>query len=147
MSRMLCVVPDISAFREGWQWVRQPTQVQVSLVRNDGVIYSTGLTFTYTPEPGPRPHCPEVDEIVRPREMARLPRPAHDHYHNHNHSHSRSSISSMSSSATATNQDLYQHNDTENDNSNPMNVHVLHHQNMTYSWHSYSHHQSANLNT
>ncbi|XP_054162804.1 recombining binding protein suppressor of hairless-like isoform X2 [Oppia nitens] len=63
---MLCVVPDIGAFREGWQWVRQPTQVQVSLVRNDGVIYATGLTFTYTPEPGPRPHCPQVDEVLRP---------------------------------------------------------------------------------
>lgn len=25
---MLCVVPDISAFRRGWQWVRQPTQVR-----------------------------------------------------------------------------------------------------------------------
>lgn len=24
---MLCVVPDISAFRSGWQWVRGPTQV------------------------------------------------------------------------------------------------------------------------
>ena len=63
---MLCVVPDISAFREGWQWVRQPTQVQVSLVRNDGIIYGTGLTFTYTPEPGPRPQCPLVNDIVRP---------------------------------------------------------------------------------
>ena len=51
---MLCVVPDISQFRNGWHWVRQPTQVPVSLVRNDGVIYATGLTFTYTPEPGPR---------------------------------------------------------------------------------------------
>ena len=51
---MLCVVPDISAFRAGWRWVRQPLQVPVSLVRNDGVIYATGLTFTYTPEPGPR---------------------------------------------------------------------------------------------
>ena len=51
---MLCVVPDISSFREGWQWVRQPTQVPVTLVRNDGIIYSTGLTFTYTPES--RPH-------------------------------------------------------------------------------------------
>ena len=50
---MLCVVPDISQFRGGWQWVRQPTQVPVTLVRNDGIIYSTGLTFTYTPEPGP----------------------------------------------------------------------------------------------
>lgn len=50
---MLCVVPDISAFRSGWKWVRQPLQVPVLLVRNDGVIYATGLTFTYTPEPGP----------------------------------------------------------------------------------------------
>ncbi|KAK1886818.1 Suppressor of hairless protein like [Dissostichus eleginoides] len=44
-------------YREGWRWVRQPVQVPVTLVRNDGVIYSTALTFTYTPEPGPRPHC------------------------------------------------------------------------------------------
>ena len=50
---MLCVVPDISAFRAGWRWVRQPLLVPVSLVRSDGVIYATGLTFTYTPEPGP----------------------------------------------------------------------------------------------
>ena len=46
----MCVVPDISAFRAGWRYVRQPLQVPVSLVRNDGVIYATGLTFTYTPE-------------------------------------------------------------------------------------------------
>ena len=26
---MLCVVPDISAFRSGWQWVRGPTQVNI----------------------------------------------------------------------------------------------------------------------
>lgn len=26
---MLCVVPDISAFRSGWQWVRGPTQVRL----------------------------------------------------------------------------------------------------------------------
>ncbi|XP_022094986.1 recombining binding protein suppressor of hairless-like isoform X2 [Acanthaster planci] len=52
---MLCVVPDISAFRGEWRWVRRPTQVPVTLVRNDGIIYPTGLTFTYTPEPGPRP--------------------------------------------------------------------------------------------
>jgi recombining binding protein (suppressor of hairless) len=62
---MLCVVPDISQFRGGWQWVRQPTQVPVSLVRHDGVIYATGLTFTYTPEPGPRTHCPTADDIMR----------------------------------------------------------------------------------
>lgn len=61
---MLCVVPDISAFRAGWRWVRAPLQVPVLLVRNDGVIYSTGLTFTYTPEPGPRQRCREVDSLL-----------------------------------------------------------------------------------
>ncbi|XP_076450792.1 recombining binding protein suppressor of hairless-like isoform X2 [Babylonia areolata] len=61
---MLCVVPDISAFRNQWRWVRQPLQVPVSLVRSDGIIYSTGLTFTYTPEPGPRQHYREVDHIL-----------------------------------------------------------------------------------
>ena len=64
---MLCVVPDISQFKRGWQWVRQPTQVPVSLVRTDGIIYATGLTFTYTPEPGPRPHCPAVTEDIMGR--------------------------------------------------------------------------------
>lgn len=43
----MCVVPDISAFKDG-HWVEQPKQVEVSLVRHDGVIYATGLTFTYT---------------------------------------------------------------------------------------------------
>lgn len=62
---MLCVVPDISAFRTGGgRWVRQPLQVPVSLVRCDGVIYSTGLMFTYTPEPGPHQHSKEVDRIL-----------------------------------------------------------------------------------
>lgn len=42
----------------------------MSLVRNDGVIYATGLTFTYTPEPGPRTHCPTVEEVIRPRATA-----------------------------------------------------------------------------
>ncbi|XP_038208478.1 suppressor of hairless protein [Zerene cesonia] len=65
---MLCVVPDISQFRGQWLWVRQPTQVPVSLVRNDGIIYATGLTFTYTPEPGPRPICPPVDDVMRPEQ-------------------------------------------------------------------------------
>lgn len=45
--------------------VRQPTQVPVSLVRNDGIIYATGLTFTYTPEPGPRQHFPQADDVMR----------------------------------------------------------------------------------
>ena len=37
----------------------------MSLVRSDGIIYSTGLTFTYTPEPGPRAKCPGAEEIMR----------------------------------------------------------------------------------
>lgn len=47
--------------------VRQPTQVPISLVRNDGIIYATGLTFTYTPEPGPRQPCTPADEVMRSR--------------------------------------------------------------------------------
>ena len=65
---MLCVVPDISQFREGWQWVRQPTQVPVALVRNDGIIYSTGLTFTYTPESRPQ-LCQSEDMMTVPGTM------------------------------------------------------------------------------
>ena len=64
-ENLLCVVPEIGQFREGWAWVRQPTQVPVSLVRNDGVIYATGLTFTYTPEPGPRSKSSPAEEIMR----------------------------------------------------------------------------------
>ncbi|XP_043204740.1 recombining binding protein suppressor of hairless-like isoform X1 [Amphibalanus amphitrite] len=73
---MLCVVPDISAFRGNWQWVRQPTNVPVCLVRNDGVIYATGLTFTYTPEPGPRPHVSGVHDVMRPGAPPPPPPPA-----------------------------------------------------------------------
>lgn len=47
--------------------VRQPTQVPISLVRNDGIIYATGLTFTYTPEPGPRSHCNQAEDVMRTR--------------------------------------------------------------------------------
>ena len=31
--------------------IYEPTQVALNLVRNDGIIYNTGLSFTYTPEP------------------------------------------------------------------------------------------------
>lgn len=82
---LLCVVPDISQIRDGWQWVRQPTQVQVSLVRNDGIIYATGLTFTYTPEPGPRPHCPAVEEMVRPGMTHLTGFSMHPHHQHHHH--------------------------------------------------------------
>ncbi|XP_020911842.1 recombining binding protein suppressor of hairless isoform X1 [Exaiptasia diaphana] len=62
---LLCVVPDISAIRGGWRFVRQPTEVAVSLVRCDGVIYPTGLTFTYTPEPVERPALPVAESVIR----------------------------------------------------------------------------------
>ncbi|CAG7819048.1 unnamed protein product [Allacma fusca] len=45
-ENILCIVPDITAFRHGWQQRnRAPTQVPVTLVRDDGVIFPTGLTF------------------------------------------------------------------------------------------------------
>lgn len=62
---LLCVVPDISAIRGGWRFVRQPTEVAVSLVRSDGVIYPTGLTFTYTPEPVERPSSSISETVLR----------------------------------------------------------------------------------
>lgn len=40
----------------------------ISLVRNDGIIYATGLTFTYTPEPGPRQHCTQAEDVMRMRQ-------------------------------------------------------------------------------
>lgn len=51
----------------------------MSLVRNDGIIYATGLTFTYTPEPGPRPGCPPVDDVMRPEPAASWHHDAHAH--------------------------------------------------------------------
>lgn len=74
LESMLCVVPDISSFRGEWLWIRQPTQVPISLVRDDGIIYATGLTFTYTPEAVPRSLCPPPDNnnIIRSNHNDRL---------------------------------------------------------------------------
>ncbi len=55
LESMLCVVPDMSHFGGEWSGFQRPTEVPITLVRDDGVIYSTGLTFTYTPEVTPRP--------------------------------------------------------------------------------------------
>ncbi|KAH8037462.1 hypothetical protein HPB51_010989 [Rhipicephalus microplus] len=57
---LLCALPDISTFREGWQGMCSSTQMPISLVRSDGVIYATELTFTYTPEPGLVPETSQV---------------------------------------------------------------------------------------
>ncbi|OXU23164.1 hypothetical protein TSAR_016967 [Trichomalopsis sarcophagae] len=51
---MVCVVPDISEFQGNWSWINRGTEVPVSLVRNDGIIYATGLTFNYNLELGLR---------------------------------------------------------------------------------------------
>ena len=53
LESLQCLVPDISHFYPaGCAWLTQPTQVSLSLVRQDGVIYPTGLTFSFTPEMG-----------------------------------------------------------------------------------------------
>ena len=51
----------------------------ITLVRHDGVIYATNLTFTYTPEPGPRQHCPQADNIMRPPHRALAEHPHDPH--------------------------------------------------------------------
>ncbi|RNA19746.1 Suppressor of hairless [Brachionus plicatilis] len=76
-TSLVCTVPDVSLFKTNSMFsnlavygssggtvnaqasncsiynktIFHPTQVPVNLVRHDGVIYNTGLTFTYTPEP------------------------------------------------------------------------------------------------
>ncbi|XP_071511793.1 recombining binding protein suppressor of hairless-like [Diadema antillarum] len=64
---LLCVVPDISALVGEWRYVHRPTQVNIMLVRQDGIIYPTGRVFTYTPEPCPPQHCPVAESVVRNR--------------------------------------------------------------------------------
>lgn len=62
-TSLICKVPDASLFKMSNYYqtnnnnncrnnnLMQQTQVPITLVRNDGIIYNTGLTFTYTPEP------------------------------------------------------------------------------------------------
>ncbi|XP_053103117.1 recombining binding protein suppressor of hairless-like protein isoform X2 [Hemicordylus capensis] len=47
---LVCVVPDVSAFSHDWRWLRYPITVPLLLLRNDGLIYSSTFSFTYTPE-------------------------------------------------------------------------------------------------
>jgi len=63
---MVCVVPDISSFRPNWNYVRSKHEVPINLVRNDGVIYSTAMTFTYTPETAAHSRRPGLLQVMRP---------------------------------------------------------------------------------
>ena len=47
-------MPDISEYQLNWSWIDRTNEVPVSLVRNDGIIYATGLTFNYNVELGLR---------------------------------------------------------------------------------------------
>ncbi|XP_042260834.1 recombining binding protein suppressor of hairless-like protein [Thunnus albacares] len=47
---LLCVVPDVAVFSDGWRRLRRIITVPLSLLRLDGLIYRTPFTFTYTPE-------------------------------------------------------------------------------------------------
>ena len=63
-NSITCTVPDVSIFKSTTSSIysnsysswspnnkdNQPIQVPLNLVRNDGIIYNTGLSFTYTPE-------------------------------------------------------------------------------------------------
>uniref|UniRef100_A0A3Q3X5T2 Uncharacterized protein n=1 Tax=Mola mola TaxID=94237 RepID=A0A3Q3X5T2_MOLML len=47
---LLCVVPDIAVFTDGWRCLRRVITVPLSLIRLDGLIYRTSFSFTYSPE-------------------------------------------------------------------------------------------------
>ena len=74
-TSLICTVPDASLFKSNptsnsgiyqsnhnnnsiinshksnANSIYEQAQVALNLVRNDGIIYNTGLSFTYTPEP------------------------------------------------------------------------------------------------
>jgi len=52
-EEIICVVPGIGQFRDGWDWVKETVRVPINLVRSDGIIYPTDLHFTFTAELGP----------------------------------------------------------------------------------------------
>ena len=54
-------VPDITNFKKNWCRVEKAYRVPVLLVRDDGVIYRTGLNYTFSPEPPP---VSEMDSSV-----------------------------------------------------------------------------------
>ena len=46
-------VPHIKEYKKNWSRVEKAVRVAVSLVRDDGVVYRTGLNYTFSPEPPP----------------------------------------------------------------------------------------------
>ncbi|EMP38257.1 Recombining binding protein suppressor of hairless-like protein [Chelonia mydas] len=62
---LVCVVPDVSAFGSDWRWLRYPITVPLSLIRNDGLIYSSSFTFTYTPEQSFLPALQVLPELTQ----------------------------------------------------------------------------------
>lgn len=51
---LLCVVPDVVVFTDGWSSLRRSITVPLSLIRLDGLIYHTHFSFTFTPELQPQ---------------------------------------------------------------------------------------------
>ncbi|KAH1182387.1 hypothetical protein KIL84_010141 [Mauremys mutica] len=48
-----------------WRWLRYPITVPLSLIRNDGLIYSSSFTFTYTPEQSFLPALQVLPELTQ----------------------------------------------------------------------------------
>ncbi|NXU68713.1 RBPJL protein, partial [Horornis vulcanius] len=67
---LVCVVPDVSAFGSDWRWLRYPITVPLLLIRDDGLIYSSSFTFTYTPEQSCLPGQQVVSDV--PQDSDRL---------------------------------------------------------------------------
>uniref|UniRef100_A0A3Q0THD9 Recombination signal binding protein for immunoglobulin kappa J region like n=1 Tax=Amphilophus citrinellus TaxID=61819 RepID=A0A3Q0THD9_AMPCI len=72
---LLCVVPDVSVLSDGWRCLRRIVTVPLSLVRQDGLIYRTSYSFTYTPELQPPPVSAQILSHMT----------SHDITHTHTH--------------------------------------------------------------
>ena len=50
---IMAEVPPITEYKKNWTRVEKTYRVPVSLVRDDGVVYRTGLNYTFSSEPPP----------------------------------------------------------------------------------------------